>query len=193
MLKSFPRRGFLATVRLAAGALRARGILLTGGVQGGRLTVVRGKTPRLRNDGTMRWGKRIMVQNFVHRVDIGTGPDGTLELGDHVRINRGVTIFAADEVTIGSYTRIGNLVTIYDTNFHEAVPGEGVRGGKVRIGRNVWLGHGCFVLPGSTIGDNTVVAAGSVVRKTLPANCVAAGNPARPVRHFEVPPGWIRR
>ena len=52
----------------------------------------------------------------------------------------------------------------------------------VRIGKNCWLGAGVIVLPGVTIGDNTVVGAGSVVTKDLPAGVVAVGNPCRVLR-----------
>ncbi|MCD8127208.1 MAG: sugar O-acetyltransferase, partial [Clostridiales bacterium] len=52
----------------------------------------------------------------------------------------------------------------------------------VHIGRNCWLGAGVVVLPGVTIGDNTVVGAGSVVTKDLPAGVVAVGNPCRVLR-----------
>lgn len=52
----------------------------------------------------------------------------------------------------------------------------------VHIGKNCWLGAGVIVLPGVTIGDNTVVGAGSVVTKDLPANVVAVGNPCRVLR-----------
>lgn len=54
----------------------------------------------------------------------------------------------------------------------------------VHIGRNCWLGAGVIVLPGVTIGDNTVVGAGSVVTKDLPANVVAVGNPCRVLREI---------
>ena len=53
------------------------------------------------------------------------------------------------------------------------------------IGDNVWLGGGVIVLPGVTIGDNTVVGAGSVVVRDLPPDVVAVGNPARVVRPVE--------
>ena len=52
----------------------------------------------------------------------------------------------------------------------------------VRIGRNCWIGAGALIMPGVTVGDNTVVGAGSVVTKDLPANVVAAGNPCRVLR-----------
>lgn len=54
----------------------------------------------------------------------------------------------------------------------------------VHIGRNCWIGAGAIILPGVTIGDNTVVGAGSVVTKDLPANVVAVGNPCRVLREI---------
>lgn len=53
---------------------------------------------------------------------------------------------------------------------------------RVAIGNNVWLGGGVIILPGITIGDNMVVGAGVVVTRSLPANMIAAGNPARIIR-----------
>ena len=61
----------------------------------------------------------------------------------------------------------------------------------VTIGRGSWLGHGTVVLPGATIGEHVVVAAGSVVTGVLPDRCVAAGAPARPVRIWEAERGWL--
>ncbi|MCP3819750.1 hypothetical protein NLX86_17095 [Streptomyces sp. A3M-1-3] len=52
------------------------------------------------------------------------------------------------------------------------------------IGDNVWLGGGVVACPGVTIGENTVVGAGAVVTRALPANVVAAGNPARVIREL---------
>jgi galactoside O-acetyltransferase len=54
----------------------------------------------------------------------------------------------------------------------------------VHIGRNCWIGAGAVILPGVTIGDNTVVGAGSVVTKDLPSNVVAVGNPCRVMREI---------
>ena len=52
----------------------------------------------------------------------------------------------------------------------------------IRIGKNCWLGAGVMVVPGVTIGDNTIIGAGSVVTKDIPADCLAVGNPCRVVR-----------
>ncbi len=57
----------------------------------------------------------------------------------------------------------------------------------ITIGDDVWLGGGVIVLPGVTIGENTVVGAGAVVTRDLPANVVAVGNPARVVRTLDGP------
>ena len=54
----------------------------------------------------------------------------------------------------------------------------------VRIGRNCWLGAGVIVLPGVSIGDNTVIGAGSVVTRDMPANVLAVGNPCRVLREL---------
>jgi galactoside O-acetyltransferase len=52
----------------------------------------------------------------------------------------------------------------------------------IHIGKNCWLGSGVLVLPGVTIGDDTVIGAGSVVTRDIPSNVVAVGNPCRVVR-----------
>jgi len=54
----------------------------------------------------------------------------------------------------------------------------------ITIGDNVWIGRAAIVLPGVTIGDHSVVAAGSVVTKSVPANAIVAGNPARVLRYI---------
>lgn len=83
---------------------------------------------------------------------------------------------------------IGPNVTIA-TAAHPILPALREKGYQynmpVHIGKNCWLGAGVIVLPGVTIGDNTVVGAGSIVTKDLPANVVAVGNPCRVLRPIE--------
>lgn len=55
----------------------------------------------------------------------------------------------------------------------------------IRIGKDVWITTRCIVLPGVTIGDGTIIGAGSVVAGNIPANCLAVGNPAKPVKYFK--------
>lgn len=55
----------------------------------------------------------------------------------------------------------------------------------IKIGKNVWITTNCIILPGVKIGDNSVIGAGSVVSRDIPANCVAAGNPCKVIRHLD--------
>ena len=91
------------------------------------------------------------------------------------------------EVEIGPRTQIGPAVQIYAAD-HPRDPElrmAGLELGRpVRIGRNVWIGIHCIIMRGVTIGDNSVVAAGSVVTKSVPPNTLVAGNPAAPVRQL---------
>ncbi len=114
-------------------------------------------------------------------------------IGNSNFFNSNVSIGAAENVTIGDDCLIGTSVSITDCDFHDVNPetrrtSQGARM-PVRIGNNVWLGSGVAVLKGVTIGDNSVVGAMSVVTKPVPANCVAAGNPARILRHLETRKG----
>ncbi|WP_390622509.1 DapH/DapD/GlmU-related protein [Candidatus Laterigemmans baculatus] len=91
-----------------------------------------------------------------------------------------------DSVVLGSRCLVGDLVSIFDCDFHELNPvGRHISPGKispVSIGDNVWLGSRVIVLKGVTIGDDTVVAAGAVVASSLPAGVLAAGVPAKILR-----------
>nr|WP_269205339.1 acyltransferase [Motilibacter aurantiacus] len=100
-------------------------------------------------------------------------------------MNQGTVVHCESAVTIGSRVRIGDLCAVYDTNFHEIEPGAGVRTAPVTIGDDVWLARGVVVLPGTAIGEGSVVAAGSVVRGEVPPWVVVAGNPAVVVRTIE--------
>ena len=108
-----------------------------------------------------------------------------VHLGKNVYANFHLTCVDDTHIYIGDYTMIGPNVTIA-TAAHPILPALREQGyqynAPVRIGKNCWLGAGVIVLPGVTIGDNTVVGAGSVVTKDLPANVVAVGNPCRVLR-----------
>ena len=111
-----------------------------------------------------------------------------IEIGSGNSFSNNVMICANGSVHIGNRCQIGDLVAIYDCDFHELEPATRNRGhGKVLpvdIGNNVWLGSRVMVLKGVSIGDNTVVGAGSIVVNSLPANCVAVGTPAKVVREL---------
>lgn len=90
------------------------------------------------------------------------------------------------EVVIGAYSLIPIDCLIYDTDWHRL---DGLDldalAAPTRIGRGVWLGARIVALKGVTIGDNTVVAANSVVTRSLPNNVLAGGSPARVIRTID--------
>ena len=110
-----------------------------------------------------------------------------VRVGRHVYANFGLTLVDDTAITIGDYTMIGPNVTLA-TAGHPVLPELREQGlqynAPIVIGRNCWLGTGVLVMPGVTIGDSTVVGAGSVVTKDLPANVVAVGNPCRVLREI---------
>jgi len=112
----------------------------------------------------------------------------TLKEGAEVRIGpgcgfSGTVIGCASRVVLGERVRCGANALITDTDWHTDDPRTGPDA-PVRIGDNVWLSVNVTVLKGVTIGENTLVGAGSVVVRSLPANVVAAGVPARVVREI---------
>lgn len=108
-----------------------------------------------------------------------------VHLGRNVYANFGLTLVDDTHIYIGDYTMIGPNVVLA-TGSHPVLPELRERGLQynmpIRIGRNCWLGAGVLVMPGITIGDNSVIGAGSVVTKDIPANVVAVGNPCRVLR-----------
>jgi len=114
-----------------------------------------------------------------------------VDYGVHIRVgartfvNFGLVALDVAEITIGDDVQIGSNVELL-TPVHPLEPGprrNKLEAAKpIRVGNNVWLGGGAIVCPGVSIGENTVVGAGAVVTKDLPANVLAVGNPARAIR-----------
>ncbi|HEY0716827.1 MAG TPA: acyltransferase [Streptosporangiaceae bacterium] len=118
-----------------------------------------------------------------------------LRIGDRCVIGRGTHIIAHQRIDIGDDVFTGPYVYITDQNHGYADPTVPVgrqwpANAPVRIGAGSWLGAGTIVLPGSRIGRNVVVGAGSVVRGHVPDHCVVAGVPARVVRAYVPGEGW---
>ncbi len=108
-----------------------------------------------------------------------------VHFGHHVYANFNLTLVDDTHIYVGDYTLMGPNVTLV-TAGHPVLPELRLRALQynmpVHIGKNCWLGAGVTVLPGVTIGDNTVVGAGSLVTRDLPANVVAVGSPCRVMR-----------
>ena len=108
-----------------------------------------------------------------------------VHMGKNVYANFNLTLVDDGEIYIGDYTMIGPNVTIA-TAGHPVLPELRQETYQfnipVHIGKNVWIGAGVIILPGVTVGDNTVIGAGSVVTKDIPSDVVAVGNPCRVLR-----------
>lgn len=124
---------------------------------------------------------------------------GKIIIGNYVQLGRNCKINAVEQVTIGNYVVVSENVVIVDTNNHPLSINFRKVGAMmprnstlhlwkyaehkpVVIGDNVWIGENARICKGVTIGDNSVIAANSVVTKNIPANSIAAGNPAKIVR-----------
>ena len=110
-----------------------------------------------------------------------------VHFGNNVYANFNLTLVDDTHIYVGDGTMFGTNVVIA-TAGHPILPQLRERVGQfnmpVHIGKNCWLGAGVIVLPGVSIGDNTVVGAGSVVTKDIPANVVAVGSPCRVLREI---------
>ena len=110
-----------------------------------------------------------------------------VHLGNNVYFNFNATLVDDTHIYIGDSTLIGPNVTLA-TAGHPILPELREKALQfnlpIHIGKNCWLGAGVIVLPGVTIGDNTVIGAGSVVTKDIPSNVVAVGNPCKVLREI---------
>lgn len=108
-----------------------------------------------------------------------------VHLGKYVYANFNLTLVDDTHIYIGDFTMIGPNVTITSAG-HPVLPELREQtyqfNAPVHIGRNCWLGAGVIILPGVTIGDNTVIGAGSVVTRDIPSDVVAVGSPCRVLR-----------
>jgi acetyltransferase-like isoleucine patch superfamily enzyme len=118
-----------------------------------------------------------------------TVPEARIEIGDRTEFNNNLMIKSEGAgIRIGKDGLFGANVEIFDSNFHDLHPARRKAGTQkmapVEIGDNVFVGMGVKILKGVTIGDDSVIGAGSVVSSSIPAGVVAAGSPARVVREL---------
>ncbi len=108
-----------------------------------------------------------------------------VHFGRHVYANFNLTVVDDTHVYVGDYTQFGPNVVLAVAG-HPIDPALREQGYQynlpIHIGRNCWIGAGALILPGVTIGDNTVIGAGSVVTRNIPSGVVAVGNPCRVLR-----------
>ncbi len=164
--------------------------MLTHGYKTGLITS-EGKFPLLVSGGKIQIGK-LGLNGFIAPVQIGAVKKGSLKVGRNVFINQGASVVSHLEITIGDNVKIGDFVAIYDSDFHPIEPSKELTLAPVHIKEGAWIGRSAIILPGVTVGANSVVAAGSVVTKSVPPATLVAGVPARFVRTLDTKKGWIR-
>lgn len=111
-----------------------------------------------------------------------------IEIGENFYSNHNLTILDCNKVTFGDNVFIGPNCAFYTAihPFDAKTRNEGLESAKpIKVGNNVWFGGNVVVLPDVTIGDNSVIGAGSVVTKDIPANSLAVGNPCKVLRTIE--------
>ena len=120
--------------------------------------------------------------------------DGII-IKDHVLISPGVRISAANSVLIKDSCMIASNVYISDSDWHgiydRSMPSQKIN--KVVLEENVWVGDSSIICKEVTIGKNSIIGAGSVVISDIPANVIAAGNPARVVKELDKTKDFITR
>ena len=104
-----------------------------------------------------------------------------MRFGEHVFINHSFTAMSVGGIYLGDRVQIGPHVTIVTDN-HDFANRSVLRCKSVKIGNGVWIGANVTILPGVTVGENAVIAAGAVVTKDVPANSIVGGNPAKVIR-----------
>ena len=102
-------------------------------------------------------------------------------IGNGCMFSNNISIVALQGVTLGDRCLVGDMVLIVDSDFHGIAPwsrGEPGICKPVVIGNNVWIGSRCIILKGVTIGDNSVVAAGTVVSQSIPPHTIVSNGPS---------------
>lgn len=131
------------------------------------------------------------------RIDVNGDHDGkVLTFGSNVNMGDDIRISCVEKINIGSNVLMGSKILIID-NSHGSYSGENQSSPKtapnerelfsspVSIGDNSWIGEQVVILPGVHIGSGCIVGAGAIVTKSVPDNCIVAGNPARILKKWE--------
>ena len=124
------------------------------------------------------------------QADVYVEPGAALTIGNNVGMSS-TRLWIHESARIGNNVKIGGCVLITDTDAHpmdymaRRSSNEGTKSAPVVIEDDVWIGAHCIILKGVTIGARSIIGAGSVVTKSIPADCVAAGNPCRVIKNLK--------
>ncbi len=153
-----------------------------------------GAMPQIFGDGRIELGDDVLIGSrctWVVGFKVSQGAE--LIVGDRVSLNFQNMISVARSVRIGDDTMVAGGVQIYDNISHPLSPSRRLRhdsftleeSAPVVIGKNVWLGTRSIIMRGVTIGDHSVVAAGSIVTRDVPPYTLAGGSPAKVLKEIE--------
>lgn len=121
------------------------------------------------------------------QADVYVEPGATLTIGNNLGMSS-IRLWIHESAWIGNNVKIGGCVLITDTDAHpmdymaRRSSNEGTKSAPVVIEDDVWVGAHCIILKGVTIGARSIIGAGSVVTKSIPTDCVAAGNPCKVIK-----------
>ena len=154
-------------------------------------------TIRIGNDFMFTSGDCINPISRNLRGCIYTEQDAKITIGDRVGISSS-SFWISKELTIGNDVKIGADTLIIDTDSHQIdyrlrkkfphnqeealFLNSQIHSAPITIEDDVWIGAKCIILKGVTIGARSIIGAGSVVTKNIPSDCVAAGNPCKPIK-----------
>jgi acetyltransferase-like isoleucine patch superfamily enzyme len=157
-----------------------------------------GKAPTVINPWHVEaFGSPIDIGDYVsivaasdNRVRLSVWSDrqvsGQIRIGNYSLLCPGVRISSAAKVIIGQNCMLASGVYVTDSDWHDIYNRLAL--GKteaVDIADNVWIGDSAIICKGLSIGENSIIGAGAVVVHSIPANCIAAGNPAQVVKHLD--------
>lgn len=175
-----------------------RMILKSYGAVLGKNIQIPGKVHWLIRGGKVRIGDNLYFSSGDAVNPIGSNLQGAIyvESGASLKIGNNVGMSSTrmwihDSVTIGDNVKIGACVLITDTDAHpldylaRRTSIEGTKSAPIVIEDDVWVGAHSIILKGVTIGARSIIGAGSVVTKSIPADCVAAGNPCRVIKNLK--------
>ena len=157
-----------------------------------------GKTPMILRPWYVEvFGAPIIIGHYAsivaaadHRVRLSVWSDkqvsGRIRIGDYSLLCPGVRISSASQISMGDNCMMAAGAYITDSDWHDVY--NRIAFGKtepIDIADNVWIGDSAIVCKGVSIGENSIIGAGAVVVNSIPANCIAAGNPAQVVKHLD--------
>lgn len=175
-----------------------RMILKTHGVEFGKNLQIPGKMSWLIRGARITIGDNFYLSsgNGVNPIasnlqaDVYVEPGATLTIGNNVGMSS-TRLWIHESARIGNNVKIRGCVLITDTDAHpmdyvaRRSSNEGTKSAPVVIEDDVWVGAHCIILKGVTIGARSIIGAGSVVTKNIPADCVAAGNPCKVIKNLK--------